>query len=164
MEQNVVDRDEDVVEDDEDHLELEWRLESIKNRNLKELKHFSSNFEAPSYGYKDKCVESVNARIIELEEDQWRYSNFDGHNQGSEDGELEHIQRYYENQILANPEEELEKEDENYIDNDYPDESDDGEYNQYNGYNKYNEDDGYNYHEYSTYNNNLDMNFFAELQ
>ena len=50
------DVDYDNVEDG-NLLDLEWRLENIKNRNLKELKHFSSNFEPPSYGFKQQCVE-----------------------------------------------------------------------------------------------------------
>ena len=48
-------------------------------------------------------VLSENARIIELEEEQWRYEHED------DDGELDYIQRCFENQFTANPEEELVK-------------------------------------------------------
>ena len=113
-------------DDGDDKLDLEWKLEKIKNKHLS--KHFDKKYEGPSFGINHKSLESVNARIIQLEHD-----------------DLEEIQTHFEN--LVNDEEELERDDENYPDNLYPDEDEFTDYNNNDNYNDdcdYNDDYGYN--------------------
>jgi len=108
-------KEEQIRNDDhhnEDALDLEWKLEKIKNKHL--AKHFDANYEGPSFGFKYNSKESETARYIEMERSDFYKDDIGSFMDSNQ------TQKYYED--IINEEEELEKEDEGYIDNDYPDE------------------------------------------
>ena len=110
----------------EDALDLEWRLEKIKNKHL--AKHFDANYEGPTFGYNDVSKQSENARYIEIEQSDFSKDDIDCFMDSKQ------LQTYYEN--LVNEEEEIERDDEGYIDNEYPDECELSDY-----YTKYDDDE-----------------------